>query len=663
MSRLRFEFFKSNPIIGLLICVLVCAGVLWVRKVGVTEPSEFGVYDYYLQHQHQISVPDPRILVVAISESDIQQLGSWPLNDGLLAKVLKNLLAHNPRVIGVDIFRNIEVPPGSDELRELFSRDIPVVTIMKFGDKTSPGVPGPYMAKDKLRVGFSDALIDPGGTTRRGLLFMDDGQVICASFPLLLATAYLKKEGIQPRPDPANPELLQLGKTTFVPLGAESGGYVDMDASGYQFLLNFAGAEAEFKSISLAEALSGKFADEAVRDKIVIVGATAVSLKDCFVIPIAKSSEEGQRIWGVELHATTVSQLLHSAIDGQKPMEFWSNRVEMGWIVLWGLLGYLIGLKVSSFGRFAICMFLFPALLAIITLLLFSRGLWVPVVPPVLAFLISADAFRLYLLSVERHQRALLMRLFECCVSKDIAETIWAQRAQFVEGGLPRPQELTATVLFADLAGFTTISEQFGDPVKLMVWLNEYMEAMSCQVLNHCGVVNKYIGDAIMAIFGVPVARTNEDEISRDAVNAVQCAMAMGDQLEELNRKWEEQGRPTVRMRVGIFTGPVVVGCIGSKQRLEYTVTGDTVNVASRLESFNKELDAQNTCRILAGESTWIRSREHFLCRELGSMELRGKGQRVGIYQVLRTGDDNADLDVHSVPPADARQDQVVRSK
>ncbi len=417
MPWFRLKLLKSHAIFGLLICFLGCAGVFWVHEAGVTQPAEFAVYDYYIQHQPQISVREDRILLVTISERDIQQLGSWPLNDGLLAQLLKNLLVHNPRVIGVDIFRNIEVPPGSDALKELFSRNIPVITIMKFKDKTSPGVPAPYMVKDKTCVGFSDALVDSGGITRRGLLFMDDGQVCCSSLPLLLAVAYLKKEGIGSRPDPANPEHMQFGKTTFVPLESDAGEYVDMDASGYQFLLNFAGAKAGFASISLSEALAGNFADEAVRDRIVIVGATAESLKDLFFIPVTKSFEEGQKIWGLELHATTVSQLLHSAIDGQKPMEFLSHRMKLGWIVLWGLLGYAIGLKVHSFRKFAFFLFIFPAGLATFTFLLFQRGLWVPVISPLLAFLVSADAFRLYLLSAERHQKALLMRLFESCVS------------------------------------------------------------------------------------------------------------------------------------------------------------------------------------------------------------------------------------------------------
>jgi adenylate cyclase len=602
-------------------------------------------------------------LLISISERDIQELGKWPINDGLLAKLLKNLLAHDPRVIGVDIFRNFEVPPGSDELRELFSRDIPVVTIMKFGDRTSPGVPAPYMVKSQANVGFADALVDPGGITRRALLFMDDGKISYSSFPLLLASAYLGKEKIGARPDPANPELMQLGKTTFVPLSSDAGGYVNMDAGGYQFLLNFSSLKAGFASISLTEALAGKFDDEAVRDKIVIVGATAESLKDRLSAPIFRSSEQGRSIWGIELHATTVSQLLRAAIDGKKPMDYLSDRVATGWIILWGLLGYVLGLKVSSFGRFALCLLLFSVVLGLTTFLLFLRGLWVPVVSPLLTFLVSADAFRLYQLSVEKRQRALLMHLFECCVSKDIAETIWTQRAQFVEEGLPRPQELTATVQFTDLVGFTTISEQFGDPGKLMLWLNQYMEAMSSLVINHGGVVNKYMGDAIMSIFGVPVARTNEDEISQDAMNAIRCAMAMGVRLAELNSRWQEQGLPTVKMRVGIFTGHVVVGCIGSRQRLEYTVTGDTVNVASRLENFNKNFDAENICRILIGESTWRYSRENFLCRELGSMELRGKGQRVGVYQVLGTREEQWGPDSAAVPHAPSRLDKTAGLK
>jgi len=154
------KFLKSNAIIGLVICALVCAGVWLARRAGALESSEFAVYGCYLQRQSPMSIPDNRIVLVTISESDISQLKSWPLNDGLFAKMIENLLAHGPRVVGVDIFRNIEVPPGSDKLKELFSKDIPVVSVMKFGDEISPGVDAPYMVKDNSLVGFGDALVE-----------------------------------------------------------------------------------------------------------------------------------------------------------------------------------------------------------------------------------------------------------------------------------------------------------------------------------------------------------------------------------------------------------------------------------------------------------------------------------------------------------------------
>lgn len=635
MSTRKTAFLKSVSFAGFLICVLVCAGIIWARNAGVFQSTELAAYDYYVQFQPGVSSADDRIVLVTISERDIAQLGSWPLNDGLLAQLVRNLLAHGPRVVGLDLFRNIEVPPGSEALRELFSEDIPVVTIMKFGDKKSPGVPRPYMVREDARVGFGDSLIDPGGVTRRGLLFMDDGHESYTAFNLLLTLAYLEKEGIGARPDAADPGLMRLGGTTFVPLEPNAGGYIDADTNGYQFLLSFSSAKAGFPSISLTDALAGNIPDELVRDKVVVVGATAESLRDFFSIPISKSSEEGQRIYGIELHATTISQLLHSALDGQAPMRSWSDSGEYGWIVLWGLMGYVIGLKVTSFRRFTLCLFVFPVVLAGVTFLLFRQGFWLPVAPPVFAFFLSADFYRLYLLSVEKRQRALLMRLFESHVSKDIAKAIWAQREQFVSEGLPRPQQLIATVLFTDLKGFTTISENFGDPGMLMDWLNEYMESMTTEVLGHGGVINKYIGDAIMAVFGVPVARADEAQISEDAVSAIRCAMKMGERLEVLNAKWEAQNRPTVKMRVGIHTGPLVVGCIGSRQRLEYTVIGDTVNVASRLESLNKDFDPENVCRILIGESTLRYSGDNFNIKALGALALKGKGRQLPVYQVL----------------------------
>ena len=155
-------------------------------------------------------------------------------------------------------------------------------------------------------------------------------------------------------------------------------------------------------------------------------------------------------------------------------------------------------------------------------------------------------------------------------------------------GSRPHPQRLTATVLFTDLEGFTSVSECLGEQA-LMDWLATYLDVMSQQVMAHGGVINKYMGDAIMALFGVPIPHTSAAEISQDAVHAVQCALAMRRELIQLNRRWRDQQQPTIRMRVGIYTGPLVAGTVGSAERLEYTVYGDTVN-ASRLESYEKDV-------------------------------------------------------------------------
>jgi adenylate cyclase len=186
--------------------------------------------------------------------------------------------------------------------------------------------------------------------------------------------------------------------------------------------------------------------------------------------------------------------------------------------------------------------------------------------------------------------------------------------------------------------GFTSVAEK-RDPQAVMDWLNEYMEVMSQQVINHGGVIDKYIGDSIMAIFGVPLPRTTEAEIDQDAVNAVNCALAMEQTLIELNKRWQAQQLPTIGMRIGIFTGPLVAGSLGSVHRLEYTVIGDTVNTASRLDSFDKDYFtpeyAQAPCRIIIGEATRRRLHAQFATERIGEVSLRGKDQAMTVYCVM----------------------------
>jgi adenylate cyclase len=215
--------------------------------------------------------------------------------------------------------------------------------------------------------------------------------------------------------------------------------------------------------------------------------------------------------------------------------------------------------------------------------------------------------------------------------------TLWNQRDEFFSQGGVKPDQLTATVLFTDLVNFTSVAETM-QPLTLMTWLNEYMDAMSAILIEENGMINKYIGDAIMTVFGAPVKRLDEAGIAIDAINAVESALRMGEKLRELNEQWQQQGLPVIGMRVGIYTGALVAGTLGGRQRMEYTVIGDTVNIASRLESYDKNFappDKATPCRILVGESTWQHVKGYYHTEKIGACQLKGKHNSLDIYQVI----------------------------
>ena len=205
-------------------------------------------------------------------------------------------------------------------------------------------------------------------------------------------------------------------------------------------------------------------------------------------------------------------------------------------------------------------------------------------------------------------------------------------------GHSPRPLAAVHLV-FTDLKGYSSLSEQLG-PSGVMDWLNEYMNANTRAVIDNGGVVHKYFGDSVMAVFGVPLIRTTEREIKQDAINAVRCALAMEKALLRLNKQWTEKGMQMGSMRVGIYTGPLMAGSLGSADRMEYAVVGDTVNTASRLESYDKDLadgESGNAyCRILIGETTCKLLDNQFHTKLVGILPLKGKAEKVTVYRVMR---------------------------
>jgi adenylate cyclase len=219
-----------------------------------------------------------------------------------------------------------------------------------------------------------------------------------------------------------------------------------------------------------------------------------------------------------------------------------------------------------------------------------------------------------------------------------VADTIWERRQEFLRDGLLVPRAQEATVLFTDLCNFTALSEKLG-AAALIDLINQYMSRMSATVTQQRGVVNKYIGDSIMAVFGAPIPSTTDAQIADDAHRAVNCALAMRRELARLNTDWKARGLGTVQMRVGIHTGPLVAGSVGGAGRLEYTVLGDTVNTASRLESYDKEIMdsdiAADGCRIIIGPRTQQLTAAFFLTRPLGEIHLKGRAGLLCLHGVI----------------------------
>ena len=639
------KFFQSPLATSLFVGAIVFLAIVGLRSTGALESLELTAYDWYIRMQPEVSDRDSRIVIIEINEQDIQNQGGWPLTDAAVAKILDILAQYHARAIGLDLYRDTPVPPGNKELEIIITKNRNIITAMKFGGADKVGIPPPPALKNTDQVGFNDIIVDPGGIVRRVLLFLDDGKHVFYSFALRLALLYLQAEGVTPQPDGVNPEYLKLGKTTIQPLGPNDGGYIGADARGYQFLLNFKKSPRSFPSYSLSTLLSSEINPDAVKDKIVLIGTKTESVKDFFFTPFSRGLHSDQQISGIELHAHFVSQLLTFALQDGSPMGTLSDWQEWFWMMLWSLMGGTMGVGVRSPWRFSLFAIGGLLVLAFAAYVAFLGGWWIPLVPPAMAWFISAAVITAYMSNRERLERASLMQLFSKHVSREVAEVIWKERNQFLDGGRPRSQKLISTVMFTDLEGFTALSEKM-DPRSLIEWLNTYLDAMAQLVIKHGGIVDEYAGDGLKADFGVPVPRTTEAEMNQDAVNAVNCALAMEREIRRLNAFWREHNLPTTNMRVGIFTGPVVAGSLGSTQRLKYTTIGDTVNIASRLEHLGKDLVGYDfinrPCRILIGESTLGYIGNGFKTERVGEVNLKGKKEKITVYCLVGKTDEHS---------------------
>ncbi len=383
-KRIRQQVWAERRIGFVAAGVAGCVVIL--RVAGLLQSLELAALDQLFRLRPSAPV-DSRIVIVSIDDADLNQVRAWPLSDALMAEVLEKINAYQPRAIGLDIYRDLPVGPGEAELQRVFQTLPHLVGIEKIADDVSFGVSPPETLKQQNQVGFNNVVVDADSRVRRALLFWTINGEARMSLSLKLALMYLDAEGVTPQPATVNPNYLQLGQAVFRPLGANDGGYVRADTGGYQILANFRHPNQSFRSVSLQRVLAGEVPPELMRDRIVLIGSTAVSLKDFFYTPYSSHTMLGaaQQISGVELHANFISQILSASLDGRSLLRVWPDSAEWLWILIWAWVGTYLSWKVRRLFYSALLVVGAGAGLSGVCYLFFAFSWWLPWVPPLLA--------------------------------------------------------------------------------------------------------------------------------------------------------------------------------------------------------------------------------------------------------------------------------------
>ncbi len=619
-------FCKRNhqQLVAGLITFSVSLGVLALRDNGAFKQIELWSYDSLTRSQ--LNEPsDRRVVIVEISEADIQKY-RWPFSDRLFAKLINQISAAKPAVIGIDKYLDQPVLEGRKELVTAIKNAGNVVNA-RF-EAIAEGQSGVKPASDLEKIstyGFVNLQTDKGAIVRRSSVVADSGSFAFEITNLFLQRLYKKKIEF-------NSTLIQFtaGKQIIPRLTANYGAYRQEDDSGYQMMIRYRGKPRSFQHIRVSEVINGNVAPEQFRDRVVLIGVTAESLKDSYPTPV---SVDGELMYGVEIHANIISQLISATLDDRRFIQVWSNDLETLWIAIWAIIGGGIATFIpNAFKNIGLLGVLCTGLVGA-GYFAFGQALWIPLFPSLLGLISANVLVTAYQLAIQQSERKVLMGLFSRHVSKELVDIIWTNREQFMQEGRISGQEVYVTVLFTDMRNFSTAAEAQA-PGETLNWLNNYLGTIANEVLAHGGMVDKYIGDAVMAVFGVPIPHVNETERTRDAQSAVDAALAIAHKLAEMNDVWVAQGLPPVSTGIGINSGIVIAGSLGSAERLEYSVLGDTVNIAARLESFNKEVDG-GPHHILISEETHQRLDNNFQTEFVGKYALKGKVQETGIYRVL----------------------------
>ncbi|MEH2126743.1 CHASE2 domain-containing protein [Nostoc sp.] len=356
---------------GTLIITPCVAGLVIVgSNIGVFRILEWVTLDQLFRIRPQESV-DKRIVIVTIDEPDIQYVKQWPMSDRIMAKMVRNIKAQQPRAIAIDIYRDLTVEPGHTELVKEFQNTPNFIGIEKVAD--NPIAPPPTLAKQG-QVAANDLLLDTDGKIRRGIILLGKpDRSLAQGLGIKLALTYLEKSGIELKEINTDKQIYGLGKAKFVPLSSNDGEYNEADMGGYQVLINYRGGLKSFPHISMTDVLENRIPNNFMRDRLVLIGAKAPSLNDNYSTPYNSNLFfPTELIPGVVIHANITSQILSAAIDGRpmmrsvvKPLNwllivFWSGYsatlgaiyIKRRWLTISGLLLAVVIIVSSAYVAF-----------------------------------------------------------------------------------------------------------------------------------------------------------------------------------------------------------------------------------------------------------------------------------------------------------------------
>ncbi len=601
-----------------MVANLVALLLLPLRETGWLQGLELSAYDTLVTFFAGSQESD-RVVLVVTTEADINRFG-YPIRDNDLSAVLARVFAGGPKAVGVDLYRDLPMPPGNAELQAIQRAQDNLYWAFKLPDEGNIGIPPPPVLRETGREVLADHVTDAGGVVRRALLLAADERASSnwRTMGVSLAERYTGQR-LRPMDDD-----LALGQGRIPLLEQPYGPYARVDAAGYQMLFDYRGGHRRFRQISFAEIIDRPELAATLRDRIVLVGTAALSIKDHFATPFSTGWGGEGLLIGIALHAHTADQLIRLA-NGETRNPVPLPRL-VDHVAIWAaaMAGAVLALLVWRVLVVLVALLLGLGLVAGATAWGFAgAGLLLPGVPVALAWVLSAAGCNFVMHSAGLRERTQLRRSFESYLDPRIINQMMQAETLPSFGGEHR--EITA--IFTDIADFTTTAETM-DAATVAGLLGDYFGVLSDVAVQNGGLVNDFIGDGLLVLFGAPMHQPDH------ADRAVATALAMDEAAQRFNAGLAARGIKWGHTRIGVHTGMALVGNIGTHGKLKYGALGDTLNTTSRVEGLNKYIGSRVA---VTGETAAQCRRQAF--RPVGDIIVKGRKNAIPILAPVSPAD------------------------